>query len=75
MSNIIKRFYTIIGSVTLDHVKQMNKKGPEWVSAIDKVAKQEEKAVSSRVSLMTIIMPSNLISHLQNPKIAKIKIK
>jgi hypothetical protein len=52
MSSIIKRFYTIIGNVSLDHVKQMNKNGSAWASAIDKVAKEGEEAVSSLESLM-----------------------
>lgn len=45
MSSIMKRFYTIVGNVTLEHVKQQNKNGAQWVASIDKVAKAEESSV------------------------------
>lgn len=45
MSTIIRRFYTIIGNVTLEHVKQQNKNGAQWALSVDKCAKEEEAAV------------------------------
>jgi hypothetical protein len=45
MASIIRRYYTIVGNVTLEHVRQQNKNGAQWVASIDKVAKEEESAV------------------------------
>ncbi|KAH1437678.1 hypothetical protein KXV64_007115 [Aspergillus fumigatus] len=44
MASIIRRYYTIVGNVTLEHVRQQNKNGAQWVASIDKVAKEEESA-------------------------------
>lgn len=74
MSGILKRFYTVIGNVTIDQVKQQNKNGSAWASAIDKVAKEEEAAVSS-LALVPIILPRELMFHHQDPRITKIKIR
>lgn len=52
MASIIRRYYTIVGNVTLEHVRQQNKNGAQWVASIDKVANEEESAVRDDYPLL-----------------------
>ncbi|PWY95404.1 hypothetical protein BO94DRAFT_620857 [Aspergillus sclerotioniger CBS 115572] len=53
MTSIFKRFYTIVGNVTLEHVQEINKNGAKWAASIDKVAKEEE-SVEARFTKLKI---------------------
>ena len=46
MTTVIRRFYTIVGNVTLAHVREQNPNGARWVENINNAAKREESEVS-----------------------------
>ncbi|KAJ5790821.1 uncharacterized protein N7518_007832 [Penicillium psychrosexuale] len=46
MATIFKRFYTVVGNVTLDHVRQQNANGAHWAEILDTATKREEIAAS-----------------------------
>jgi hypothetical protein len=52
MASIIRRYYTIVGNVTLEHIRQQNKNSAQWVASINKVIKEEESAVRHDYPLM-----------------------
>ncbi|KAM5429761.1 hypothetical protein McanMca71_006106 [Microsporum canis] len=44
MSKVFKRLFTVVGKVTLDHVREQNINGDAWVSSINGNASKAEQA-------------------------------
>ncbi|KKK21401.1 hypothetical protein ARAM_007161 [Aspergillus rambellii] len=44
MASIARRFYTVVGKVTLEQVRVENKNGAQWALSVDKCATEEENA-------------------------------
>lgn len=59
MATIIKRFYTVVGNVTMDHVRLANTNGDRWVQIIDNAAKGQEAAVSKSYLLRLYFFETN----------------
>lgn len=46
MSKVFKRLYTVIGKVTLEHVREQNANGPVWVGGVETASSVAEEQVS-----------------------------